>query len=361
MSSRPKDGPGNDDMAEQEAPKAALLPSLPLGRDMIARDEAPAIHPQHGFARAALYRYAVVITLLIFIVGFSLLLPRTFFTLGNFRTIVSSQAVLMILSLGLTLPLTTGEFDLSIGSMLGCAAVLTAFFAGKMHFPLPVVILTTVLVGVLAGALNAFFVVRVGINAFIGTLGVSTMLTGLTLAVSDGQILNTVPQPLVDFVQRQIFGLAVPVYVGFALAIVLWRLYEHTPVGRHLFFVGEGREAARLVGLKVDRLRMGAFVASGAISSVAGVFTAGQLGAADPSVGPNFLLPAYAAAFLGATTIKPGRFNAWGTVVALYLLVTGVTGLELLGASSWVQEMFNGAALLIAVTFARFVAREQAA
>jgi len=348
-------------MAEQEAPKAALLPSLPLGRDMIARDEAPAIHPQHGFARAALYRYAVVITLLIFIVGFSLLQPRTFFTLGNFRTIVSSQAVLMILSLGLTLPLTTGEFDLSIGSMLGCAAVLTAFFAGKMHFPLPVVILTTVLVGVLAGALNAFFVVRVGINAFIGTLGVSTMLTGLTLAVSDGQILNTVPQPLVDFVQRQIFGLAVPVYVGFALAIVLWRLYEHTPVGRHLFFVGEGREAARLVGLKVDRLRMGAFVASGAISSVAGVFTAGQLGAADPSVGPNFLLPAYAAAFLGATTIKPGRFNAWGTVVALYLLVTGVTGLELLGASSWVQEMFNGAALLIAVTFARFVAREQAA
>ena len=361
MSSRPKDGPGNDDMAEQEAPKAALLPSLPLGRDMIARDEAPAIHPQHGFARAALYRYAVVITLLIFIVGFSLLPPRTFFTLGNFRTIVSSQAVLMILSLGLTLPLTTGEFDLSIGSMLGCAAVLTAFFAGKMHFPLPVVILTTVLVGVLAGALNAFFVVRVGINAFIGTLGVSTMLTGLTLAVSDGQILNTVPQPLVDFVQRQIFGLAVPVYVGLALAIALWRLYEHTPVGRHLFFVGEGREAARLVGLKVDRLRMGAFVASGAISSVAGVFTAGQLGAADPSVGPNFLLPAYAAAFLGATTIKPGRFNAWGTVVALYLLVTGVTGLELLGASSWVQEMFNGAALLIAVTFARFVAREQAA
>ena len=113
--------------------------------------------------------------------------------------------------------------------------------------------------------------------------------------------------------------------------------------------------------MRVDRLRFGAFIASGSISAIAGIFTAGQLGAADPSVGPNFLLPAYAAAFLGATTIKPGRFNAWGTVVALYLLVTGVTGLELLGTSSWVQEMFNGAALLIAVTFARFVARDQAA
>jgi ribose transport system permease protein len=360
MTSRPKNGPGSENTADEEAPKASLLAEFPFGQDATARDEAPAVQHGRGLARAALYRYAVVITLLIFIVGFSLLLPRTFFTLGNFRTIVSSQAVLMILSLGLTMPLTTGEFDLSIGSILGCTAVLTAFFAGQLHFPLPAVILATVLVGVLAGALNAFFVVRIGVNAFIGTLGVSTMLTGVTLAVSDGQILNTVPQPLVDFVQHQIFGLAVPVYIGFALAIALWQLYEHTPVGRHLFFVGEGREAARLVGLQVDRLRMGAFVASGAISSVAGIFTAGQLGAADPSVGPNFLLPAYAAAFLGATTIKPGRFNAWGTVVALYLLVTGVTGLELLGTSSWVQEMFNGAALLIAVTFARFVAREQA-
>jgi ribose transport system permease protein len=358
MSSRPKDGPGN--MAEQEEAKASLLAGAPFGQEVTAKHEAPARHARQGLTRIAIYRYAVVITLLLFIVGFSLLLPRTFFTLGNFRTIVSSQAVLMILSLGLTLPLTTGEFDLSIGSMLGCAAVLTAFFAGQLHFPLPAVILATVFVGVLAGVLNAFFVVRIGVNAFIGTLGVSTMLTGVTLAVSDGQILNTVPQPLVDFVQHQIFGLAVPVYVGFALAIALWRLYEHTPLGRHLFFVGEGREAARLVGLQVDRLRMGAFVASGAISALAGVFTAGQLGAADPSVGPNFLLPAYAAAFLGATTIKPGRFNSWGTVVALYLLVTGVTGLELLGTSSWVQEMFNGAALLTAVTFARFVAREQA-
>lgn len=361
MTQRPKDGSKAEGHVEPTTPKAALLARAPFGQQAVGGEIANADRARAGRARLTIYRYAVVITLGVFIVGFSLLLPRTFFTLGNFRTIVSSQAVLMILALGLTLPLTTGEFDLSIGSMLGCAAVLTAFFTGQLHWSLPIVLLVTILVGILAGALNSLFVVRIGVNAFIGTLGVSTILTGLTLAVSDGQILNTMPQPLVDFVQHQIFGLAVPVYVAFALAIALWRLYEHTPVGRHLFFVGEGREAARLAGLQVDRLRIGAFVASGAISAIAGIFTAGQLGAADPSVGPNFLLPAYAAAFLGATTIKPGRFNAWGTVVALYLLVTGVTGLELLGTSSWVQEMFNGAALLIAVTFARFVAREQAA
>ena len=353
-----KDGLESREAADGGLSASALLARAPFGRGGPSGEEQR-VRGRRRTARSAIYRYAVLITLLVFIIGFSALLPRTFFTLGNFRTIVGSQAVLMILALGLTLPLTCGEFDLSVGSMLGCAAVLTAFFSGQLHLPLMAVVLGTVLVGVLAGVLNALFVVRIGVNAFIGTLGVSTILTGLTLAVSDGQILNTVPQRLVDFSQQRIFGLAVPVYVGFALAVALWRLYEHTPLGRHLFFVGEGREAARLVGLKVDRLRAGAFVASGAISSIAGVFTAGQLGAADPSVGPNFLLPAYAAVFLGATTIKPGRFNAWGTVVALYLLVTGVTGLELLGTSSWVQEMFNGAALLIAVTFARFVAREQ--
>lgn len=331
----------------------APLDSLPDASRLTER-------PRGRGLRRLVYQYAVALALVVFIVGFSILLPRTFFTLGNVRTIVSSQAVLMILAIGLTIPLSTGEFDLSIGSMLGCAAVLTAYFTGELHWPLALVVAGTLIVGALAGALNGLFVVRIGINAFIGTLGVSTILIGLTLAVSDGQILNTVDQRLVDFVQYQTLGLPIPVYFGFLLVVMVWYVFEHTPLGRNLFFVGEGREAARLVGLRVDRLRFGAFIASGVISAAAGVITAGQLGAADPSVGPSFLLPAYAAAFLGATTIKPGRFNAWGTVVALYLLVTGVTGLELLGSSSWVQEMFNGVALLIAVTFARFVSQEQA-
>ncbi len=338
------------------APAGGVLtyPSRAVGGAIAAgRTASPAL-------RLLLYRYAVVLALAAFLVGFSVLLPRTFFTLGNLRTIVSSQAVLMILALGLTLPLTTGEFDLSIGSMLGAAAVLTAFFTGQMHWPLAIVMIATVMVGIAAGLLNGFFVVRIGVNAFIGTLGTATILTGLTLAVSGGQILDTVAAPLSAFVQHRILGLQVPAYLAFALAVLLWYIYEHTPLGRNLYFVGEGREAARLVGLGVDRLRFGAFIASGAISALAGVFTAGQLGAADPSVGPSFLLPAYAGAFLGATTIKPGRFTAWGTVVALYLLVTGVTGLELLGASSWVQEVFNGVALLVAVTFARLVARGEA-
>ena len=135
MKTGPNDGLTNSGVQRQGEPAAALLTGAPFGQDNKARIEMARLHGRQATARSALYRYAVVFTLVLFIVGFSLLLPRTFFTLGNFRTIVSSQAVLMILSLGLTLPLTTGEFDLSIGPMLGCAAVLTAFFAGQSHLP----------------------------------------------------------------------------------------------------------------------------------------------------------------------------------------------------------------------------------
>ena len=245
--------------------------------------------------------------------------------------------------------------------MLGCAAVLTAFFTGELHWPLWLVVIgVTTVVGVLAGALNGLFVVRIGINAFIGTLGVSTILDRADARGVGRPDPQHRAEPLVDFVQYQILGLAVP---SISASCSSSRFGTSTNTRRSAAICSSSAKAGKpraLSGCRVDRLRFGAFVASGAISAVAGIITAGQLGAADPSVGPSFLLPAYAAAFLGATTIKPGRFNAWGTVVALYLLVTGVTGLELLGSSSWVQEMFNGAALLVAVTFARFVAQDQA-
>ncbi|HVB46666.1 MAG TPA: ABC transporter permease [Streptosporangiaceae bacterium] len=290
-------------------------------------------------------------------VVFSVLRPYTFATAGNFQTIANSQSVLLILALGLTLPLSTGEFDLSIASGLGFAAILIGYLCGILHWSLLPAVLVILADGVLIGAINGLFVVRFGVNAFIVTLGTSTVLTGLTLAVSGGQVLNGVPASLSSFATYALAGLAIPVYIALALALLLWYVYEHTPLGRHITFIGFGREVARLAGLRVDALRAGAFIVSSVIAAGCGILAAGQLGAADPSAGPGYLLPAFAAAFLGTTTIRPGRFNAWGTVVALAFLEIGVTGLELLGAASWVEDVFNGAALIIAVTFARLVSR----
>jgi ribose transport system permease protein len=317
----------------------------------------PSFWRRHG--SGFLNKYAIVLVLVLMITVFSVLRPATFFTLGNFTTIANSEAVLLIMALGLTLPLAVGEFDLSVAAGLGFGAVLTGYLAGSRHWPLPATIAVVLLLGLVVGILNGLFVVHFGVNAFIVTLGTGTLLAGLTLAVSGGQILNGIPDALVAFSTHTIFGLALPVFLAMLLALFLWYVYEYTPLGRYLTFVGIGREVARLAGLPVNVMRWGAFVAASFIAAGCGLLASGQLGAADPSAGAAYLLPAYAAAFLGTTTIRPGRFNAWGTVVALALLVTGVTGLQLLGAASWVEQVFNGGALVLAVTFAQLVSRNE--
>lgn len=302
--------------------------------------------------------YAVVLVFVGVIVGFSIALPQTFFTVGNLQTIVGSQAVLLILTLGLIIPLSVGEFDLSIGALLGFSSMMLTWLTAYHHWNLWVAVIACLGIGLTVGGINGFLVVKVGLNAFIATLGTQTLLGGLTLGVSGGQILSGVPQQLTNIVSASLFGFPSPVYFALGLALVLWYVFERTPTGRYMYFVGTGSEAARLAGLRVDRLRWCAFAMSGLISSIAGLIAAGQLGGAVTGVGDSYLLPAYAAAFLGATTIHPGRFNPWGTVIALYLLVTGVTGLELLGAQDWVGQVFNGIALLAAVAFARLTSGE---
>lgn len=326
-------------------------------RDVGAR-EAPRARLSERIGRF-LTAYAVVAALVLFLVVFSILLPHTFFTPGNFVTMLSSQAVLLIVALGLTIPLSTGEFDLSIGSMLGFAAVLLAVLTHDLHWGIVPALLAVAASGICVGIVNGLFVVAFGVNAFIVTLGTSTILTGLTLAISNGQIISLGTPIVSQVVTSELFGLPVPVYIAFAVATALWYVFEHTPTGRYLFFVGEGRKVARLAGVQVGRYRWGAFIASSCLCTLAGVLAVGALGAAVPSVGGSYLLPAFAATFLGATTIRPGRFNAWGTVIAMYLLITGVTGLQLLGASSWVEQVFNGTALVLAVTFARLSSRNE--
>jgi ribose transport system permease protein len=308
-------------------------------------------------ARRVISRYAIVIALLLSIAFFSILKPSTFFTTGNLTAILSSQAVMLIVALALTLPLIAGDFDLSIGYMLGFTMALVTVLTVKHHWAWPLAVLACIAAGVVVGVVNGVVIVHLKVNAFIVTLGTGTVLLGLTQMVTNGETLSGVPQPIQTFSGHLVFGVPLVAYYAFALALVLWYVYEHTPLGRYLLFVGGGRDAARLAGIPVRRLRLGAFVGASAICGIAGVLLAGQIGAEDPSIGATYLLPAYAAAFLGATTIKPGRFNALGTVVALFLLATGITGLQLLGAPFWVEPLFNGVVLTVAVTFASLASR----
>lgn len=322
-----------------------------------AAGETPAMGSRRARYEGLLFRYMVVLVLLLLILVFSILLPNTFATFANVRTITATQAVLIILTLGLTFPLATGEFDLSFGAVLGFASSLLAVLTVNRGWPLAPAVIVVLVVGTLVGALNGFFVIRLGVSSFITTLGTGTVLTGLTLAVSNQQVISGAPDVLVSLTTNKLLGLPYPVYYGVALTFLVWYVYEYTPIGRYVHFTGEGREVARLTGLRVDAIRFGAFLTVALLSAVAGIVEFGTLGSADPNIGATFLLPAFAAAFLGAATIKPGRFNAWGTVVAVYVLVVGVTGLQLLGGAGWLEQVFNGTALVLAVTFAQLVQR----
>lgn len=301
-------------------------------------------------------RYALAAVWGLVVALFGALRPDTFLTTGNFQAIFGSQAVLVFLTLALIIPLTAGDYDLSIASVLSLAAMVVALLNVEHGWPVGWAVLAAVLAGCFVGLANGGLVVLLQLDPFIVTLGSATFVAGVVLWISDSRTIGGISDDLVDpVVVHDFLGVPLAFYYGLALCIAVWYVLEYTPLGRRLLFVGRGRSVARLSGVRVGRMRWGALVASATISAVAGVLYAGTTGGADPSSGANFLLPAFAAAFLGATSVSPGRFNAWGSIIAVYFLVTGITGLQLLGVESFVQQLFYGGALVLAVAVSRLV------
>ena len=303
-----------------------------------------------------LERFALVLVWAAIIVVFGVLRPESFLTWSNFSTILGSQAVIVIIALGLVVPLTCGDYDLSIASNLTLAGTVLALLNARWGVPIAWSILAALAVGGLVGFVNGFFVIYFRINSLIVTLGVGTFIHGITLWLGNQQTISGVSEGLVNAViVTRLFGVPLGFYYALALCAAIWYVLSYTALGRRMLFVGRGREVARLSGIRVDRVRWGCLVASGIIGGMAGVIYVGTTAAADPSSGLTFLLPAFAAAFLGATSVNPGRFNPWGAMIAVYFLVTGITGLSILGVSTFVQDLFYGGALVIAVTLSQIV------
>lgn len=287
---------------------------------------------------------------------FGYLRPDSFLTWSNFATILGSQSVIVVIAFGLIIALTAGDYDLSIASNLTFAATVLAVLNVNHGLSIGVSIVAALAAGLAIGLVNGFFVLYFRMNSLIVTMGVGTFAHGLTLWLGDQQTISGVSEALVDAViVYRFLGVPLGFYYALILCVVLWYILSYSTVGRRLLFVGRGREVARLSGIAVGRVRLGGFVSSGLMGAIAGVLYVGTTGAADPSSGLTFLLPAFAAAFLGATTISPGRFNPWGAMISVYFLVTGITGLSILGVSTFVQDLFYGGALVIAVTLSQIV------
>lgn len=313
-----------------------------------------------GRVRTELERFSLVLAWVAIVVVFGFLRPDTFLTVGNMGTIFGSDAVLVVLTLGLLLPLRAGDYDLSVAGTLTLSAMMVGILNGEHHINIWLVALAALAVGLAVGAFNGLFVLIFGINPFIVTLGMGTLLAGIVLLISNDQTFAGISPGLVNLVVGDRF-LDIPLefYYGLILCIVVWYLIDLTSFGRKLLFVGTGRNVARLSGIAVGRARLTALMGAGLLAALAGILYAGTSGSADPTSGTAQLLPAFAAAFLGATAIVPGRFNAWGTIIAVYFLATGVNGLAIIGLGSWVQDVFYGGALIVAVALSQLARRRQ--
>jgi ribose transport system permease protein len=205
-------------------------------------------------------------------------------------------------------------------------------------------------------------IVRLRLNAFIATLGTGTLATGCSQWYSKGESLfGDLPSSFTNLGRHELAGVPLPIIYVLVVVVALWLAFEFTAWGRECFAIGGNARAALIAGVRVERLTLEAFVLTGLLSALAGVLSVSILGSANPDVGPNLLLPAFAGAFLGATSIRPGRYNAWGTFIAVYLLAAGITGLQQLGAAFYIEQFFNGGALLVAVALSAWAASRRRA
>jgi len=294
-------------------------------------------------------RFGVLFVLVIVLVSFSLALPHTFFTQANFDTIISSQSAILLLVLASAFPLRTGNFDISVANVMIFSGTVMGVCSINHHWPILAAVLLGMVAAGVCGIVNGFLVVVIGIDSLVATLGMSTVYAGISYALTNTQVLSGFSPGLERFAQIDFLNLPGAVWAGWALAIVVWVVFEFVPFGRKLLFIGGNRQASQLVGLPVRRLIFTSFVLASLIAGVAGMILAGSLGSLDPTSGTSYLLPPLAAVFLGAATIQVGRINIVGAVIAMYLLAAGVTGLELFGASDWVSQVFQGATLVVAV------------
>ncbi|WP_072801524.1 ABC transporter permease [Rhodococcoides yunnanense] len=314
-----------------------------------------------GFPIGRILEYAgLPIALLLLVLWFSLDSDSSvaFRSTANITNILANQSVTGIIALAMVIPLVCGYFDLSVAAVAGLANVATATVIGTHGQPIWVGILAGLLCGLVAGAINAFLVAGLKLNGFIATLGTFTLLGGALQWYTNGQtITNGIPRALSAWGTQNFLGLPRPFWLLMVVAVLAWYLLAHTPLGRIFEALGSNEAAAKLVGIRVERTVAIAFMLSATLASIAGVLLTVRTGGANPTGGSSYLFPALAAVFLGATAIRPGRYNVWGTVFGVFLVSVAVNGFTFLGAEAWVNNVFNGGALVAAVAISTLVGR----
>jgi ribose transport system permease protein len=330
-----------------DASPAALASSVPASARSVSTRALEVVN-----------RFGLLLAWAVVIVVFTGLRPDTFPTKTNLIINLNTQAVLVIMVISVLPALAAGLFDLSIAGVLGLSSTLVGYLNVLHHWPVGAAIVVALLSGLVVGLVNSFLIVWTGIDSLIVTIGMGTLLSGVSLGIN-GNAVSGLSSSFVNFFRWSVDQVQVVFLLALLLTILCWYMFSHTPLGRYLFVVGAGRDVARLSGLRVKALQVTGLLTASVGAALAGVALAGSQGSVDPHAAAQLLLPAFAAAYLGSTTLKPGRFNAWGAFIAVYFLATGITGLQFLGLSGWIEDVFYGGSLVLAV-FLSYLARRRA-
>jgi ribose transport system permease protein len=326
--------------APQRQPAAAAAPASPRrrwpGRSSLAPRNIGAI-----------YVWVVLIAI------FAIWIPDLFLTSITFDRVLNEYAITGLAALSIVLPLAAGVFDLAIGATIGLSGMVAGWILVYTSLPPAVAVLAALGTGLAVGLLNSLVVVVLRIDSFIGTLATGSIITAVTLGIANDQILTgRTGGPFAKLATATWHGIQLPVVYMLVLMLIIGFVLERTVLGRYIYATGYNADVTTLVGVSVARIRVITLLFSGLMASLAGVVLTARVEVADPSNGPSYLIPAFSAAFLGATQFRNGRFNPWGTVVSVLLLGTGSVGLLLTGAPQWAPQVFQGAVLIAAVSLA---------
>jgi ribose/xylose/arabinose/galactoside ABC-type transport system permease subunit len=289
--------------------------------------------------------------LALIVLYFSVTVSATFPQWDTVRQILNGNAVSAMAALALIIPMSAGVFDISVAFTMSLSGVLAAWVVVHTGLPLPVAVALAVLAAVGVGIVNGVVVVVMRIDSLIATLATGSLIAAvITMVTHDNSISDAkLNGSFSQIAQRSFHGLTVPILYALVMAVAIWHLQQHTATGRRLYAVGFNRDATRLAGINTEVLRFATLVVSATLAGFSGVVLASSIGSGSPTAGTPYLLYAFAAVFLGATQLKEGRFNAWGTIIAVLLLGTGTTGLGLAGAAAWARSMFTGIVLIAAL------------
>lgn len=296
-------------------------------------------------------RYATIIGLALMIVIFSILSPDAFPTLNNFVNVLNQASLATIIAGGLTLAVVVGELDLSIGYAASLHGVLVTGLIVHDKLPIALAIVIVLALGALIGVVNGLIVTKLRVNSVIATLGVGTIIVGLAFAYSSGvPIVAGVPEGFLQLsLGRWLFGIPNPIIIMAVVVVGLWVLVERTAIGQEIQAVGGNPIAARLAGINVDRIKILGFVISAVCAALTGALLASRLGSGTTNAADSYLLTAFAAVFLGSATLRDGEFHVLGTFIGTLIIVFGFNGLNIFGAPTFSQYVFQGTILVVAV------------